>query len=75
MPVCLQVWQDACIQEEVLTEASVTGKGHMVLGESEETLGLAVAFEKSIWRNGTANVPCLKVLSGSVSMFCNWGSG
>lgn len=40
-----------------------------------KSLGLTVAFEKFICRNGLANGPCLKALSGSVSVFCNWDSG
>lgn len=80
MPMYLQVWQVICAQEEQVTQEEqvvmfLREKGHMPLGEPDKSLGCTVAFEKSICRHGIADGPCLKVLSGSVGMFCNLGSG
>lgn len=50
-------------------------EAHVPCGEADKSLGLTVAFEKSICRNGLADGPHFKALSGSVSVFCNWDSG
>lgn len=70
MPVYLQVWQGVCTQKAA---TFLTEMGHMPLGEPEESLGLAVAFEKSICRNGYGL--CLKELPGSIRGVCNLGLG
>lgn len=57
MPVYLQVWQGICTQKG----QAATEKGHRPLGEPEESLGLTVAFEKSICSNDIAYGPCLRV--------------
>lgn len=72
MPVYLQVWQGICTQKGQAA-TFLTEMGHMPLGEPEESLGLAVAFEKSIRRNGYGL--CLKVLPGSTRVVCNLGLG
>lgn len=71
---------DACVPARMARHLHPRGDSdreevHVPCGEPDKSLRLTVAFEKFICRNGLANGPCLKALSGSVSVFCNWDSG
>lgn len=53
----------------------LTEQGHMPLGEPEKRPGLAVAFEKSICRNGIVYGLCLIVCLALSMWFATWAWG